>query len=159
MWLTQHPSALLLLCSSEAGFDCLWCSIASTLFKQGKLHEAMDLLSQAHAIYQASHGPDHPRTQQAQKALTKLRCAMPSMSITQHTPHPIQQHIRVGACVRVWGLVSAPQHNGCSGVMVSFNSSKQRYGVLLDNGKALSLKPACLLQMAEVELENAGQDD
>ena len=78
-------------------------------------------------------------------------------ALSMHTPSR-QQHIRVHARIRLRNLMSAPQYNGCRGVVASFDSSKQRYGVQLDNGKELSLKPACVLQMAEVELGNAGFD-
>ena len=132
------------------------CSIAGVLCEQGKVHEAISLLSQAHTIYQASYGPEHPQTQEILKGLNELQSAVPSSSQSQTNPPSRQQHIRVGACIRARDLVSAPQHNGCSGVVVSFDSSKLRYGVQLDNGKALLLKPACVLQMAEVELHNAG---
>ena len=135
---------------------CLVCSIAGVLCQQGKGHEAISLLSQAHTIYQASYGPEHPQTQEIQRRLNVLRSAVPSSSASQTCPPSRQQHIRIGARIRARDLVSAPQHNGCSGVVVSFDSSKLRYGVQLDNGKALLLKPACVLQMAEVQFGNAG---
>ena len=89
--------------------------------------------------------------------IRQLCSALPSLSTPQPTPPPTQQHIRIGTRVRARGLVSAPQHNGCSGVVSSFDGSKQRYGVRLACGKVLSLRPACVLQMAEVELGDAGQ--
>ena len=63
----------------------------------------------------------------------------------------------MGTRVQARGLVNAPQHNGCRGVVTSFDGSKQRYGVRLDSGKVLSLRPACVLQMVEVELSDTGQ--
>ena len=128
----------------------------------------MPFFSQALAIYEAAYGPEHPATQHASKALQKmhqidpqmmqqLHSTLPSPDALQPTPHPIQQHIRIGTRVRARGLVSAPQHNGCSGVVSSFDGTKQRYGVQLAGGKVLSLRPACMLQMVEVELGDAGQ--
>ena len=234
-------------------FDFSLCSIAEVLIQQthqelleqrnpsqldqqaklAKYQEAISLLSQAHTIYQASCGSDHPKTKQSQGRLTFFRSDLPHFewllqlamvhgpddllstrdkqkhiqefpsyasqiqSMVQSTDDPdrpktqrllegisllgradsrsrlesglqrlnaplypssnaTQHHIRVGARIRVRGLVSTPQHNRCRGVVESFDGSKQRYGVWLDNGKGLSLKPACLLQMAEVELGNAG---
>ena len=43
--------------SSNVHPGCLVCSTATVLCKQGKVHEAISLLSQAHTIYQASYGP------------------------------------------------------------------------------------------------------
>ena len=51
-----------------------------------------------------------------------------------------------GGKVRVQGLQSTPQHNGAVGRMVSWNADgKRRFGVKLENGKSLSLKPRNLL--------------
>ena len=140
----------------KAHSDRSLCSIAAVLCKQDMLQEAMSFFSQALAIYEATYGPNHAKTQQASKALQmvqQLRSAPPSPS----TPRPTQQHIRVGTHVRACGLVSAPQHNGCRGVVTSFDGSKQRYAVRLDSSKVLSLRPACVLQLAKVELSDAGQ--
>ena len=154
---TKHKySCLSRSISSNVHPGCLVCSIAGVLGAQGKVHEAISLLSQAHTIYHASYGPEHPKTKQSLRSLNELQSAVPSSSASQTSPPSRQQHIRVGARIRARDLVSAPQHNGCRGVVVSFDSSKLRYGVQLDNGKALLLKPACVLEMAEVEFGNAG---
>ena len=53
--------------SSNVHPGCLVCSIASVLCEQGKVHKAISLLSQAHTIYQASYGPEHPQTHRAKE--------------------------------------------------------------------------------------------
>ena len=72
---------------------------------------------------------------------------------------PVQQHIRIGMRVQVQGLTSKPEYNRAKGLVVSFDCSKQRYAVRLDDGKELSLRPACLLQACDVLLLGGGSAD
>ena len=89
--------------------------------------------------------------------MQQLQSKLPSPSTLQSTPPPTQEHIRMGTRVQACSLVSVLQHNSCRGVVTLFDGSKQQYSVRLDSGKVLSLRPACVLQMAEVQLSNAGQ--
>ena len=62
-----------------------------------------------------------------------------------HHKNEDQQGIRVGASVRICGLISRPELNGRHGTVLLFNDAKGRYVVKLDDGKTeLSLKPECL---------------
>merc|ERR1711861_78044 len=54
--------------------------------------------------------------------------------------------------VVVYGLLSAPQHNGRQGMITSFVRDKGRYVVSLQSGESVSLKPDNFVQMASIEI-------
>lgn len=58
--------------------------------------------------------------------------------------------LRFGTRVRVKGLVAKPDHNGKRARVVSFDGSRCRYCVVLDDGgEMLSLKAACVVAADE----------
>ena len=128
--------------------------------QQRKFAAALPLAKAALQIRVSRLGAEHPHTVQAQQLVDHVQQdlrfahAGPAQSAPQE-----QQHIQIGSRIRVQGLItgSAPQHNGCRGAVVSFDNTKQRYGVLLDSGKELLLRPACVLQTPQIRLENGGE--
>ena len=56
------------------------------------------------------------------------------------------------------GLVSKPEHNELRGVVVLFDCANQRYGMQLDHGAGLSLRLVCVIQMPEVQFDEAGRN-
>lgn len=64
-----------------------------------------------------------------------------------------------GQTVLVQGLQSAPQHNGKSGTLLSFDASKLRWSVRMCNaGVGLSVKPDNLVSLPANDDDNHGRD-
>mmetsp|Transcript_65680 Transcript_65680/g.172105 ORF Transcript_65680/g.172105 Transcript_65680/m.172105 type:complete len:343 (+) Transcript_65680:69-1097(+) len=64
-----------------------------------------------------------------------------------------------GVRVKIYGLVSAPEHNGSEGVIKGYDAGKQRYLVELGE-KSLSLRASSLLQLLRVQTQGVeGQAD
>lgn len=62
--------------------------------------------------------------------------------------------IPAGTKVVIRGLTSAPEHNGKSGAILSFDDMRGRYQVRVDgNDAALSLRPRCITQRCIVEVD------
>jgi len=57
---------------------------------------------------------------------------------------------------RVGGPARAVEHNGALGSVANWDAAKGRYEVELESGNALSLRPAHLTQMCEVEVFGVG---
>lgn len=109
-------------------------------------------LNEARATYLSLAGASHPKTIELVQACKTLQ--MPAI----HRTSAAQTRIQDCACIAVHGLTSSPQFNHCRGHVISFDESKQRYGVRLDDGKELFLRPACVLQIPQVNLIGAGHE-
>ena len=126
--------------------------------RQQKFAAALPLSKEALQIRVSRLGAEHPDTVKVQQLVALLQQYSPFTHAGSARSAPQeQQHIQIGSRIRVQGLVSALQHNGCRGTVASFDNIKQRYGVLLDSRKELLLRPACVLQTPQVRLENGGE--
>ena len=73
-------------------------------------------------------------------AIEQRSCQAAGRTDVGAAPH----RLPVGARVLVQRLVAKPEYNGKSGSVLSFDEDSGRYGVALDDGKELSLRPECV---------------
>jgi tetratricopeptide (TPR) repeat protein len=122
-------------------------NLAGVLSDQGKYAEAEPLLEAALSSQLRVLGPDHPVTQGTAICLTNVRasffgdkCAKPPTEAAAAGG----TRLPAGTRVLVQRLVAKPEHNGKLASVVAFDARTGRYGVVLDDGTNLSIKPECV---------------
>eukprot|EP00746_Dinoflagellata_sp_MGD_P160882 gnl/MRDRNA2_/MRDRNA2_87827_c0_seq1.p1 gnl/MRDRNA2_/MRDRNA2_87827_c0~~gnl/MRDRNA2_/MRDRNA2_87827_c0_seq1.p1 ORF type:complete len:354 (+),score=69.24 gnl/MRDRNA2_/MRDRNA2_87827_c0_seq1:96-1157(+) len=104
----------------------------------------------------ASSDEDDPMGMQF-PGMNGINGMFPGMSHRQHQRGGQQPSyvIPKQAAVKIHGLTGAPEHNGKSGIVASWDASRSRYEVMVE-GKSLSVKPQNLTQICEAEIHGLG---
>ena len=114
----EHPDTLL-----SAG------NLGSSLVQVGAFDEAEQLLQSVLASYEKLRRAD------------RMEVVSRTLALAQTTKAAMCQ---ADDRVRVRGLVSKPEYNGKAARVVAFDTESCRYRVVLDDGKELLVKAACL---------------
>ncbi len=113
-------------------------NLAMFLSNLGKLAEAEQMLQATLASCHRVLGPTHPTTLET---AAYRECIRPRRA-GAGTARPLP----AGTRVLVQRLVAKPEYNGQRARVLSFDTRTGRYGVVLDDGKELSLKAECVTQ-------------
>ena len=124
-------------------------NLATTLSRQGRHAKAKKILQAAVATCERALGPTHLTTLQyvsnleSVLAWAQIRAKLPTKAaapVAAGSARPLA----AGTRVIVQRLVTKPEHNSKRARVLAFDARSERYVVVLDNGKELSLKPECV---------------
>ena len=107
---------------------------------QGKTAESLAVLETALDTLEKSFPPTHPMVIETKATIAMTVGARAQVDAQQCS----QGTIPTGAGVCIDGLVSRPEWNGRHGTVVCFDGAKNRYGVKLEDGVEVLLKPDSL---------------
>jgi tetratricopeptide (TPR) repeat protein len=122
-------------------------NLAMALANSGNLDEAEQMLQPVLAAQKRVVGPTHPDMLRTTTNLEYVRERIRAKPPTNAAAPAITGTVRpLPVCTRVLvqRLVAKPEYNGKRARVLSFDTRTGRYGVALDDGKELSLKPECL---------------
>ena len=124
-------------------------NLATTLSRQGRHAKAKKILQAAVATCERVLGPTHLTTLQyvsnleSVLAWAQIRAKLPTKAaapVAAGSARPLA----AGTRVIVQRLVTKSEHNSQRARVLAFDARSERYVVVLDNGKELSLKPECV---------------
>lgn len=108
----------------------------------------MALLKRAHAIFQASRGPDHKKTKTVASRLQQVKTLAAENA---SWPVPPTRHDILQPATRVIVQHVLPELNVHVGLVGSFDDATGRYAVMLEgqDGRTIALEPQNVIQMIE----------
>jgi hypothetical protein len=118
-------------------------NLAMALANAGNLDEAEQMLQLVLAALKRMVCPTHPDVLRTTTNLENVRERIRTKPPT-HAAAGTVRPLPAGTRVLVQRLVAKPEYNGKRARVLSFDTRTGRYGVELDDGKELSLKPECL---------------